>query len=94
MIDTMDSTEEKETLAQLFHRTITLLKNYQSITRYQLELRLAIDKVRADKIYNKLRDKEVISEEQWHDKPTGRMIIGILDKKRLKEVREELLKPQ
>ena len=88
----MNKSEEKETLAQLFHRATTILKNHSTITRYQLELRLATDKKLAEKIYIKSKENEVISEEIWEDKPEGRMIVGIIDKKRLKEVRAELMK--
>jgi hypothetical protein len=92
IISSMDTKEEKESLAQIFHRAIVLLRNHSTITRYQLQLRLATDKPRAERIYKKLREKEVIKEERWEDIAEGRMIIGIIDKIRLKEVREELMK--
>lgn len=87
----METEEEKETAEQLFYRALTLLRNFSTITKFQLQVRLAIDSSRAQRLYTKLKEQRIISEEKWEDKPGERKVIGILDKARLKELKQSLM---
>lgn len=68
---------------ELLHEAITLCKRHEYITRFQLSRRMALSSHKADSIYNRLRLRGVISYEEYKDTPTGKLLVGVIDKKAL-----------
>ncbi len=69
----------------LLNEALFLCKEYEKVSRSLFQRRLAIDYLRATKIFSQLRRLNIISHEQFDNSQFGEVHVGIVDKKALEK---------